>query len=269
MEEKKFKCPDCGKEFATKDIMLQHRKDAHPLKDEKQKRSVTKGRMITYAIIAVIVLAAVGIGYWVYSNNKSSPGSINSYNFSFAPYEENFSLAPYEGNTSAKINIIEFGDYQCPICGSWFTQTQSQVITNYVDTGKAKFYFLDFAFLGPDSTTLSQGAWCANEQNLYYPYHDFIYSNQGTENTGWATPDKVKTLVTGIKGLDIQQFSTCLDSNSYSSRISEESNIAAISQVQGTPTFFIGNPSIGYIMLVGNQPYSTVQQTLDSQLAKV
>jgi len=260
MDEKKFKCPECGKEFDSKDIMLQHKKDAHPVKEEKQKKHVTKGRMLTYVIIAVIVLAIAGIAYWVITNSASNPGSINSYNYSYVPFE---------GNNSAKINIIEFSDYQCPICGAFFTQTEPQLTTDYVNSGKSRFYFLDFAFLGPDSQTLAQGAWCANEQNLYYPYHDLIYSHQGTENTGWATPGKVEKLVTGISGLNSQQFNTCLESQKYDSRVRQEAEVAANSGVQGTPTFFIGNPSIGFVTLVGNQAYSVFQQTINSQLTKV
>lgn len=260
MDEKKFKCPDCGKEFPSKDIMLQHKKDAHPVKEEKHKKPVTKGKMLAYAIIAVIILAVAGVAYWIFTNSASNPGSINSYNYSYVPFE---------GNGSAKLSIIEFGDYQCPICGAFFTQTEPQVTTDYVDSGKARFYFMDFAFLGPDSQTLAQGAWCANEQNLYYPYHDFIYSHQGTENSGWATPDKVEKFAAQITRMNAQQFTTCLESQKYNTGVRQEAEVAASSGVQGTPTFFIGNPGIGYVTLVGNQPYSVFQQTINSQLSKV
>lgn len=259
MEDKKAKCPVCGKEFASKDIMLQHKKDAHPVAETKTKKHMSKGRVIGYAIVALIVLAAVGIGYWAYTNNAKSPGSISSFNLT---------SIPFEGNTSAKINMVEFGDYQCPICGEFFAQAEQQVISNYVNAGKAKFYFMDFTFLGPDSFTLAQGSWCSNEQNLYYAFHNYVYSNQGTENTGWATPDKVKAFASNIDGLNVTQFSACLDSSKYQSLVQQLTSVGANSGVTGTPTIFIGNNNIGYVTLVGNQPYSVVSQTIDSQLAK-
>ena len=176
------------------------------------------------------------------------------------------SFVPFEGSNSAKVSVIEFGDYQCPFCERFFTQTEPQIQKNYVDTGKVKFYFMDFAFLGPDSQTLSQGAWCADEQGKYYDYHDYVYSNQGQENSGWATPDKVKSMVANIKGLDVQKFSSCLDSKKYESRVKQITQLGQTNGVSGTPSAFVGNANGGYTLVVGAQPYSVFQQTIDSEL---
>lgn len=259
-EEQKFKCPVCGKEFDTKDAMTQHRKDAHPATEVKTKKPLSKGKIITYAIIAVVVLAIAGIGYWAYTNSKNNPGSISTFNLT---------LIPFEGNSSANINVVEFGDYQCPYCAAFATQAEPQMITNYMNSGKAKFYFMGISFLGQDSTTLAQGSWCANEQGLYYKFHDYVYANQGAEETGWATPNKVKAFAMNIAGLNVTQFSSCLDSNKYQSQVQQLTSLASNSGVTGTPTFFIGNNNIGYVILSGNEPYSTLSQTIDSQLAKV
>jgi len=177
------------------------------------------------------------------------------------------SYVPFKGSASAGVNVIEFGDYQCPFCERFFTQTEPQVTSNYVDTGKVKFYFLDFSFLGPDSLTLGNGAWCANEQNKYYEYHDYIYANQGQENSGWATPDKVKSFVGNISGLDVQKFSSCLDSKKYDSRVQALTSLGQNAGVRGTPSFLIGNPQNGYTLFVGACPYSSFQSALDAELA--
>lgn len=177
------------------------------------------------------------------------------------------SYVPFKGADSAKVAVIEFGDYQCPFCERFFQQTEPQIIKDYVDTGKAKFYFTDFQFLGPDSQTLGQGAWCANDQGKYYDYHDYIYSHQGQENSGWAMPDKLKTMVANISGLDVQKFSSCLDSKKYESRVQELTKLGQTNGVSGTPSVFIGNPKGGYALVVGAQPYSAFKQIIDSQLS--
>ncbi|HEV2339997.1 MAG TPA: thioredoxin domain-containing protein [Patescibacteria group bacterium] len=94
---------------------------------------------------------------------------------------------PVMGNANATVKIVEFADFQCPFCEQFYTQTESQIITDYVKTGKAAFYFDNYAFLGPDSTTLAEGAYCAQEQGKFWQYHNFIYSHQGQENSGWAS----------------------------------------------------------------------------------
>lgn len=259
MAENKFKCPDCGKPFDTKERMMQHKKDTHT-STETKKKPMNHGKIMTYAVVALILVAVAGVAYWVVTGMSGTSNTINNFDFSFVPFQ---------GNSTAKINIIEFGDYQCPICQIFFTSTEPQIFKDYVDTGKAKFYFMDFTVLGPDSQTLAQGAWCANEQNLYYAYHDYIYSNQGPENSGWATPDKVKNLTASIHSLNMQQFDSCLDSQKYQQRIKQLLDVGGNSGVSGTPTFFIGNNNTGYVKIVGNEQYSVFQQTIDSQLAKV
>jgi len=260
MAEEKFKCSDCGKLFDTKESMMQHKKDSHAVAETKKKSSVSRGKILMYVVILLVVVGIVGIVYWSLSGTSNTSATINTFDFSFVPFQ---------GNASAKINIIEFADYQCPICQQFFANTEPQITKDYVDTGKVKFYFMDFTVLGSDSQTLAQGAWCANEQNLYFAYHDYIYSNQGPENSGWATPDKVKNLTANIQGLNIQQFDSCLDNRTYQQRIKQLLDVGGNSGVSGTPTFFIGNNNTGYVTLVGNQLYSVFQQTIDSQLAKV
>jgi len=52
--------------------------------------------------------------------------------------------APFKGKADAPVTIIEFSDYECPFCARFFTQTESQIDKDYVDTGKVKFVFKDF-----------------------------------------------------------------------------------------------------------------------------
>lgn len=177
------------------------------------------------------------------------------------------SYAPYRGSSSAGLNIIEFADYQCPFCERFYTQTEPSIIRDYVDTNKAKYYFLDFAFLGPDSQTLGQGAWCANDQNKYYEYNSYVYSHQGQENSGWATADKVKAFAGNITGLDTTAFATCLDSGKYQQRVAELTQLGQSAGVSGTPTTLIGTPSGGYTLVVGAQPYANIKPVIDQALA--
>ena len=59
--------------------------------------------------------------------------------------------SPPLGSESARITIVEFGDYQCEACYAWFHNTRDTLIDNYIETGKAKLVFMDLPFLGRDS----------------------------------------------------------------------------------------------------------------------
>ena len=191
------------------------------------------------------------------SSEQKLAGSVN---FDIPPF------AKFRGSDSAKINLVEFGDYQCPFCKRFFDQTEPTLMKEYVNTGKTRFYFLDVSIVGADSITLGQASWCADEQGKYYEYHDYIYSNQGQENSGWGTPDKVKNLAKGIPGLDIEKFSACLDSKKYESRSQQLTKFASQIGLTGTPTMFVGNPEMGYTKITGAQPYSSFKQVIDTYL---
>ncbi len=64
------------------------------------------------------------------------------------------SFAPFGGSNSAQINLVEFGDYQCPFCARFFLLTEPQVLQNYANGGKLKFYFLDLRFAHTGSRSL-------------------------------------------------------------------------------------------------------------------
>lgn len=175
-------------------------------------------------------------------------------------------FAKFKGSERAGLNIVEFGDYQCPFCKRFFDQTEPQIMAEYVDSGKAKFFFLDVSIVGTDSIILAQGSWCADDQGKYYEYHDYMYANQGQENSGWGTPDKVKILARNIPGLDSEKFNACLDSKKYESRSQQLTSFANQIGLTGTPTMFVGDPERGYVKIVGAQPYEAFKQAIDAHL---
>ena len=89
---------------------------------------------------------------------------------------------PIMGNQNAKVTIIEFSDYQCPFCARHFTQTESQIKKEYVDTGKVKVYYRDFPLsaIHPGAQKAAEAARCAGDQNKYWEYHDLVFQNQTT-----------------------------------------------------------------------------------------
>jgi len=86
--------------------------------------------------------------------------------------------SPILGDPSAPITIVEFGDYQCHQCYNWFHNTKPAITRDYIDTGKANLVFVDMAFLGRDSPKAAQASYCAEEQGMYWEYHDMLYNLQ-------------------------------------------------------------------------------------------
>jgi len=174
--------------------------------------------------------------------------------------------SPIQGDPSAPITIIEFGDYQCHACYNWFHTYKPAIYKNYIETGKANLVFVDLAFLGRDSTVASQASYCAEDQGMYWEYHNLLYNSQESEiDNGWANSERLKAFAFSLD-LDSESFDNCLDSGKYSKRV--QSNIAEAKKhgAKATPTFIIVGPNNQQQQFQGGQPYSTFKQIMDSMV---
>ncbi|OGH37579.1 MAG: hypothetical protein A3B44_02570 [Candidatus Levybacteria bacterium RIFCSPLOWO2_01_FULL_38_21] len=170
---------------------------------------------------------------------------------------------PVLGNKNAKITIIEFADFQCPFCKTFFKDAKPNIIKDYVDNGKAKFAFRHYAFLGQESNFAAEASECANEQGKFWEYHDYLYNHQGPENSGAFAKDKLIGFAKDM-GLNTDQFSSCLSSDKYAKQVSDDLSAGQKAGVSGTPTTFVNGQSV-----VGAQPYSAFKTLIDQELSKV
>ena len=173
--------------------------------------------------------------------------------------------SPILGDLSAPITIVEFGDYQCHQCYNWFHNTKPAITKEYIETGKANLVIVDLAFLGSDSPKAAQASYCAEDQEMYWEYHDILYTFQESKiNNGWANTERLKAFASSLE-LDMDLFNSCLDSEKYSKRVQYNSQQAREHGVRGTPGFFIVGPD-GQQQLGGAQPFSVFKQIMDSMI---
>ena len=174
--------------------------------------------------------------------------------------------SPILGSAGAQVTIVEFGDYQCEMCHSWFHNTRGTIIDNYVDTGKVNIVFVDLAFLGSDSPIAAQATHCANEQGKYWEYHSILYYKQEGIDNGWASKSMLKEYANELK-LDSDQFASCIDSAKYAKNVQNSYNAAVKMKVSSTPTFYLFDHENGMVEKIsGAQPLSVFVKTIDSML---
>ena len=161
--------------------------------------------------------------------------------------------------SSAKVTIVEFGDYQCPACGQAHPIVQ-RILNDY--KGKINFVFRTFAFLGPESTWAGEASECAGEQGKFWEYHDYLYEHQNGENKGTFSKENLKNFAKSFK-LNTEQFNLCLDTDKYSQKVSNDRADGQDLGVNSTPTFFInGEKNAGVLTL------ETFKSKIDSILQK-
>ncbi|AFS80549.1 DSBA oxidoreductase [Candidatus Nitrosopumilus koreensis AR1] len=214
-----------------------------------------KGVIIGVVVIAIIVGVAASL--------SSTPTETVNIDMTRTHGTISTSMgSPILGDPSAPVTIVEFGDYQCHQCYNWFHNTKPAITRDYIDTGKANLIFVDMAFLGRDSGPAAQATYCAEDQGMYWEYHDTLYNSQEDKiDNGWANTERLKAFAFSM-GLDMDLFESCLDSGKYSKRVQYNTQQARDHGVRGTPGFFIVGPD-GQQQIAGAQPFSVFKQILD------
>jgi protein-disulfide isomerase len=222
-----------------------------------------------------IIIAGLIIGGAIYLTNNQKPTSVAAV---AQPSRQKPSVVPVDitkvkttgdafiGNPNAPVTVAFWYDYQCPFCKRFEVDAMSQLVTDYLKTGKVKVVFKDFQFLGPDSQTtalIARAVWEVDPTN-FYKWHSTIYQNQGQEGSGWATQDKILAMTTNILGAsEEKQIEGLIVSKKtqYQSAIDADKAEGGSFGISGTPGAIIGTNLIS-----GAQPYSAVKQLIDIEL---
>ncbi len=166
------------------------------------------------------------------------------------------------GDENAPVTVVEYADFQCPVCKRAETSIILQLEKGYVRQGKVKIEFRMFPFIGQESFNAAQAAEAARDQGKFWEYHDALFNAQGSENGGNFTYEKLVALARHV-GLDIPAFEATLGGNTHLAAIQKEKDAADANGVSSTPTFFIGDKKI-----VGAQPFGQFSAAIDAELAK-
>jgi len=161
-----------------------------------------------------------------------------------------------KGDPDAPVTIVEFSDYQCPFCATFYKNILPQIQEQYIDTGIAKLVYRDFPLGGhAHAQKAAEASECAGEQGKFWEYHDILFENQDD----WETvgTGKFKEYA-GTLELDSETFDACLDGGEMADEVRADFLAGRNYGVTGTPYFFIdGRP------LSGAQPFSEFSALID------
>ena len=182
------------------------------------------------SIVAVLILIFVGI--FVVSKNSSnqSGGQSNS--------SSSKATNHVEGQGSKNVTLVEYGDYQCPVCGAYY-QPLKEVFTQFSSDIHFQFRNLPLPSLHPNAFSAARAAEAAGLQNKYWEMHDMLYENQ----TNWASSSSPQTIFTGFAkqlGLNVDQFTKDYVSQKVNDSVNADlAEFDKTGQSMATPTFFL------------------------------
>lgn len=212
----------------------------------------------TVATVAVLVLLAAFVVRVLYFAGLIRSGEIDvgSLNFTRSltrsavlasqPVKEGiFDVAttddPSLGRVDAPVTIVEFADFGCP-----YSRESSFVVrelaAKYPES--VRFIYRDFPLtdLHPIAQKAAEAAQCAQDQGMFWEYHDKLYQNQND-----VSEDRLVEFATELN-MNTFQFESCLSSGRYADEVIADYQVGVEAGVRGTPTFFInGNRIAGAI----------------------
>ena len=154
----------------------------------------------------------------------------------FEPLEEkvhsfDLSKGATKGKQGAKIQIVEFSDFQCPFC-SRVTAPVDEVKKHYGDDLSVTFKHFPLSF-HKEAMPAALATECASEQGKFWEMHDLLFKNQKE-----LAADKYPVWA-GELGLNEAKFKECFDSQKYKAKVEADMAEGRRAQVRGTPSLYI------------------------------
>ncbi|WP_179372308.1 DsbA family protein [Nitrosopumilus ureiphilus] len=208
------------------------------------------------SIVIILLIVAGFVTYGVFFTQPYTSEIVISKNFGTITTSLG---SPFLGSSQAPITIIEFGNYPCIECQTWFQETRPDIIRDYINQGEINMIFIDTQ-LTKDIPLASFASYCANDQKKYWDYHDALFRNV-LENK--IDVNHLKQYAVEL-GLDMKLFEECLDTKKYEKKIKYSIYEAKKNGINRLPTFIIMDSSGKYEKILGAQPYSIFKEKIRS-----
>jgi protein-disulfide isomerase len=176
--------------------------------------------------------------------------------------QENLTL----GDPKAPVELIEYGDLQCPICKEYSEEFLPQVIDGPVAQGQARLTFKNFVIISEESFPAGQAAVAAGEQGRGWNYLEIWYRNQGEERSGYVTDEFMTSIAKAAKVPNIQKWNQVRNSKAVKQEV-EETTSEAHNKLHftGTPSFAIKGPGTNGLELLGTpQSAEEFEEAIDA-----
>ncbi|HOZ36648.1 MAG TPA: thioredoxin domain-containing protein [bacterium] len=160
---------------------------------------------------------------------------------------------PVWGESTARLTIIEFGDFQCAYCAQ-MQGVLAEVLPEYGN--RIKLIWKDFPNpIHAEARNASLAARCADKQGKFWQYHDYLFVNQASLEREFYNKIALEL------SLDLAVFNKCLDNKETINLVTEGLGDGQAFGVDATPYLIIGNEVYNYALSADE-----LRQVLDRQL---
>lgn len=181
-------------------------------------------------------------------------------------FDFDYTDQPFLGEKSADVNIVEFGDYKCPVCKNFNQSFFPLIEKDLINTGKAKFYYMNYPFIHPvDSTraaVFAEAVYAELGNDTFWKFHELLYEKQpddtSKENVELNTEEFLKeTLKEVTSDENVEKVAKAYSSETYQKRVDKDLSYVDTLNITGTPTIYVNG-----VKFEGNS-YEEFQEMVD------
>lgn len=214
-------------------------------------------------ILAAIIIIFVGIFAITQSSGNKSSGTNNSSGTKATNH--------VQGQGAKGITLVEYGDYECPICEAYYLPLK-QGLSQYLPDIHFQFRNLPLTSIHQNAFAAARAAEAAGAQNKYWEMHDKLYENQNAW-VSLSNPQSAFSQYAGQIGLNVSQFNTDYASSKVNDAINADlAAFAKTGQDQATPTFFLNGKYVPNSQFsdpqTGQPQQSKIGQFIQAEITK-
>jgi protein-disulfide isomerase len=203
---------------------------------KKNTQSSSKFMFWTIGVIAAFILGFIFLGNHTKTEDTTKQKETIDYR-----------NQPYLGKKSAPVSILEFGDYKCPNCKNFAANVIPVIQKELIDSGKAKLYFMNDAFIYNDSFRAAKFAESVYQElgnKTFWQFHELLYKKQ-PEDSKYEKMDiyDEKFLTDVLKEIasesDVKKVVDNFEAKKSDAAFNKDMEYVQKLGVTGTPTIFV------------------------------
>jgi protein-disulfide isomerase len=136
------------------------------------------------------------------------------------------------GRLDASVQLVEYGDYQCPFCSEALPGVK-ELLSTFGDGVVFVFRHFPLVSQHPNAWRAALAAEAAGAQHRFWEMHNHLLSHQHE-----LSDDELSSHARAL-GLDMDQFERDLHDAAVAERVRQDTIGGLQSGVMGTPTFFV------------------------------
>ncbi|MCE9642955.1 MAG: thioredoxin domain-containing protein [Candidatus Andersenbacteria bacterium] len=204
--------------------------------------------------ILVATCLVIGVGAWV-TQIKSKPAAANVVPANLVDRLARSDSA-FQGPADAKVTVVEFGDFQCPACGSLYPAFKQAMQDN--KDKSVRFVFRNYPLPQHQFAPLAaEASLYALAQNKFWEFHDILFEHQ--DNLTQADLENYAKQI----GFNADDFKNALDNHTYKGIVDRDKADGVALGLDHTPTVYINDTEY-----TGNYSATELESAIDAALTK-